>query len=201
MSIPIPPSKPKASLAVVTSSANDAWDNANPGTPLPDLYVLAVRGYYRDSMGKQGANDHGIFDDAFFIVSPNGFTAWNGNTDSTRTGWNAGAGKFMARLRTGVWTYRRLKHKMSSPNGYMAFGQGSNVVTVDRVDKDGNVKQIETGCFGINLHRAGINTTSSEGCLTVPQEQWVSFRSTLDEALEKAGKISFPLILIDGPIV
>jgi hypothetical protein len=107
----------------------------------------------------------------------------------------------MARLKPGVWTFRRLKHRMASPDGYMAFGQGPNVVTVERIDRDGKIRQTETGQFGINIHRASRASTSSEGCLTLPLEQWIAFRDTLDDALAKTGAKTFPLILIDGPIV
>lgn len=195
----MPPSKPRASLGVVISAATKGWVNHRPG-PLPEFFVLVVRAYYRDSMGKARANDYGIFDDALFIISPFGFSAWNGNSDPSRIGWNGKAGKFMARLKPGVWTYRSLKHKMSSPDGYMAFGQGPEPVTVERIKGDGSVAQTETGCFGINLHRAGMTSTSSEGCMTVPREQWADFRNTLDLALSRTGAKSFPLILVEGPI-
>ena len=200
MSIPTPPTKPRASLGVVMAAAEKAWTAKHAGTPLPGLFVLVVRGYYRDSMGAPRTHDVGIFDDAFFIVTPFGVTPWNGNSDPSRTGWNANAGKYMARLQTGVWTYRRLKHHASRPDGYMAFGQGDDPVTVERLRSDAAIAQTETGCFGINLHRAGINGTSSEGCMTVPQDQWIQFRNTLDTALEKTGSKTFQLILIDGPI-
>lgn len=196
MSIPIPPSKPHASLSVVMAAA----EKANGGKPLPAVFVLAVRGYYRDTMGVPRSNDYGIFDDAFFIVSPFGFSAWNGNSDPSRIGWNGNAGKFMARLKPGVYTYQRLKHHASRPDGYMAFGQGERPVTVERLRQDGTIAQTETGYFGINLHRAGINGTSSEGCCTVPREQWEDFRDTLSDAMRKSAVSSFSLILVDGPI-
>jgi lysozyme len=197
----LPSSKPQASLGVVIATANHAWDNIHPGTKLPDFFVLVVRGYYRDSMGVPRSNDYGIYDDALFIVSPFGFSPWNGNSDPSRIGWNAGAEKYMARLKPGIYHFRSLKHKMSSPSGYMAFGQGGRPVTVERLRPDGGIAQTETGCFGINLHRGGVNGTSSEGCLTVPTEQWPAFRATLDTALERMQVATFPLILIDGPIV
>lgn len=196
----MPPSKPQASIGVVIAAASKAWEAARPGVALPDLFVLAVRGYYRDSMGVPRSNDYGIFDDAFFIVTPFGFSPWNGNSDPTRTGWNHHAGKFMARLKPGVWTFRQLKHRMARPDGYMAFGQGPESVTVERIKADGTVALTEIGQFGINLHRAGIHGTSSEGCLTVPVEQWPRFRNTLDDALARTGTKTFPLILIHGPI-
>lgn len=199
--IPIPNSKPRASFGVVMAAAQKAWQAARPGKKMPDLFVLVVRAYYRDSMGVPRSNDYGIFDDAFFIVSPSGFSPWNGNSDPSRIGWNANAGKYMARLKTGkIYDFQRLKHHASRPDGYMAFGQGEHEVTVERLRKDGTIAQTETGCFGINLHRAGMNGTSSEGCLTVPREQWDDFRNTLDAALAKAGAKTFSLIPIEGPI-
>ena len=80
------------------------------------------------------------------------------------------------------------------------FGQGDSPVTVERMSADGEIHDEETGCFGINLHRGGVNGTSSEGCLTVTQEQWKVFHYYLTLALDKAGMKSFPLILIEGPI-
>lgn len=195
MSAIVPPSKPKASRALVTATALAAY-----GKALPSVYVLAARGYYRDSMGKVGYNDVSIYDDAFFIVSPCGFSAYNGNVDPSRFGWNEGAQKFMARLKAGCWEFRRLKHHPSRPTGYMAFGQGNSPVTVQRMKADGTVHNEETGCFGINNHRGGINGTSSEGCVTVPREQWPSYYGQLAAALELAGQKTFPLILVDGPI-
>lgn len=200
MSAPIPSSKPKASLQTVIDAAKRQWKESKPLLPFPEMFVLAVRGYYRDSMGKPGANDVGQYDDAFFVVSPLGFTAWNGNTDPSRYGWNPNADKFMARLKVGCWKFVRLKHHASRPDGYMAFGQGSNPVTVQRIRQDGTVAMEETGCFGINLHRGGTNGTSSEGCSTVPREQWPAFDRKLADTLRSLGKTSFDLILMDGPI-
>lgn len=199
MSAHIPPSKPKASISVVMTAAQNAWEKQS-GKPMPDVFVLAVRGYYRDTMGKAGANDTGIYDDALFIVSPFGFSAWNGNVDPSRFGWNGNAAKYMARLKLGCWTFQKLKHHAIRPDGYQAFGQGERPVTVERIRQDGTIAQTEAGCFGINLHRGGINGTSSEGCLTVAREQWEDFRDTLNEALRKSALSSFALILIDGPI-
>lgn len=200
MTTAMPSAKPRASLGVVMKTAQEAWDIEHVALPLPDLFVLCVRGYYRDSMGVPRSNDYGIWDDAFFIVTPFGYSPWNGNSDPSRVGFNAGAGKFMARLKPGVWTFRPLKHHASRPDGYMAFGQGDAPVTVERIKTDGTLDQTETGCFGINLHRGGINGTSSEGCLTVPVEQWAKFRNVLDDALSRTSKKDFPLILINGPI-
>jgi len=196
MSIPIPNSRPQASLTQVMEIARRAWKGAKGDAPLPETFVLAVRGYYASTFAPAG-NNVGIYDDAFFIVSPLGFTAWNGNTDPSRYGWNANAGKYMARLALGVYKFVRLKHHASRPDGYMAFGQYGNPVTVERIKPDGSIALTETGCYGINLHRGGVNGTSSEGCNTLPAEQWNAFDRTLTSAID--GK-SFPFILVAGPI-
>jgi len=191
-------SKPKASRQRVEVAALKAWKDAGrKAEDFPNTYVFANRAYYRDTMGKVGVNDTGIYDDAIFIVTPDHFSSWNANTDPSRYGWNAGAGKYMARLKTGIWSFRRLKHKMNSPRGYMAFGQGSVPVTVERIKQDGTVAVREGGEFGINLHRGGINGTSSEGCQTIPPDQWPEFDKTLSSII---GGQRFPYILSDEPI-
>jgi hypothetical protein len=190
--------KPQATRQKVEAAARKAWQEAgHKPEDFPATYVAAFRAYFEDSMGKPGVNDVGIYDDAVFIVAPNYFSSWNANTDPSRYGWNPGAGKFMARLKPGCYRFRRLKHKMNSPSGYMAFGQGSDVVTVERIKSDGSIAMTETGCYGINLHRGGNNGTSSEGCQTIPPAQWPDFDRRLSAL---TGKDLFSYILINGPI-
>lgn len=194
----IPQSRPQASLTQIHAHALAAWEkNGKLPENFPTTYVVAFRSYYRDSMGKKGLNDIGIYDDAIFIVTPRHFSSWHANTDPSRYGWNAGAGKFMARLKEGVYSFRRLKHKINSPTGYMAYGQGARPVTVERIKQDCTIATTETGQFGINLHRGGNNGTSSEGCQTIPPEQWTHFDNTLAPLV--AGT-RFPYILIEGSI-
>jgi lysozyme len=103
----------------------------------------------------------------------------------------------MARLKVGVWSFRRLKHKINSPKGYMAFGQGSSPVTVERIKQDGTIAITESGQYGINLHRGGNSGTSSEGCQTIPPAQWPEFDKTLAEII---GGLRIPYILTDEPV-
>lgn len=193
----IPPNKPRATRAMVYAAALSAWKWHQGAQPMPSTFVLAARGYYRDTMGMPGTNDVGIYDDAIFIVTPGPFIAFNANLDPSRYGWNPGAGKYMARLAPGVWSFRRLKHHPARPDGYMAFGQGDSAVTVHRIRENGTIATTENGCFGINLHRGGVNGTSSEGCLTIPRDQWDFFDATLAGIV---GKNPFTLILTDEPI-
>ena len=178
-----PKSKPKAPRQKVEVAALKEWKaSGRKAEDFPSVYVAAFRNYYRESFDP-GGSGVGYYDDAIFIVTPDHFSAWNANTDPSRYGWNAGAGKFMARLKPGIWSFRRLKHKMNSPRGYMAFGQGSAPVTVERIKQDGSVAVTETGVFGINLHRGGNIGTSSEGCQTIPPSQWIDFDKTLAEII------------------
>src|SRR5688572_28449394 len=75
------------------------------------VIVLAVRGYYRDTIGKPEVNDFGVWDDAAFVVTPMSVTSWNWNTDPAREGYNKGVGKYFAQLTCGVWPFREGPHK------------------------------------------------------------------------------------------
>lgn len=193
--IPIPKSKPQATRQLVLAKAALAWAQEYSIKPPPAIFVLAVRGYYANSLGGPG-NDLGMYDDAFFIVDAKSMSAWNGNTDPSRYGLRPEGGRHMARLKTGCWWFRPLTHRRK----YQAFGQGSSPVTVERIKSDGSIAITESGQFGINLHRGGINGTSSEGCCTLPPDQWEDFRSELNRVLSLAGLNKFSFLLIDGPI-
>lgn len=132
--------------------------------PGKTVALLGIRGYYRDSMGKPGANDRGIYDDAMFLVTPTQVVAFNANTDPSIFR------KRIATLKPGVWTYETGFHGISRGNPYPALRQSGDV-TVTRDDLNGEF----TGQFAINIHRGGLKTTSSEGCQTIPPYQWREF--------------------------
>jgi lysozyme len=165
----LPPNKPKLDAASVRQIIDKKLGLA---TARNTVVVLAIRGYYENSMGAKGANDRGIYDDALFIQDLKGnVTNWNGNTDPSIFR------KRIATLVPGVWKFETGLHGISRPNPYPAFRQGERfTVYRDEVGQD-------AGFFGINLHRGGYGTTSSEGCQTVPPAQWDAFRDTLYAAL------------------
>jgi lysozyme len=135
------------------------------------MVIVGVRGYYADTLGVPGVNDRGMYDDALFLIAPDAFMAFNANTDPSRVrkGSGTGAGKGMASLKPGAWpVYRFDLHS----GKYLALCQRAGRVTVIR---DGTPPYPETGMFGINIHKGGINTTSSEGCQTIPPAQWPAF--------------------------
>lgn len=164
------------------------------------LVIVGIRGYYRDTMGAPMVNDRGIYDDALFILSRQATVAFNGNTDPSR--YRAGQGtsesrKGMASLMPGAW----FVHRFDLHNGkYLALCQRAGEVTVMR---DGNPPYRDTGDFGINIHRGGINTTSSLGCQTLHPSQWDSFITlAVDQAKRYHGaewkKRIVPYVLLDA---
>jgi lysozyme len=147
--------------------------------------IVGIRGYYRDSMGALGTNDRGLYDDALIVVSPAGFLAFNGNVDPSVYR------PAIAVLQPGVWRYKIGIHGLSKPvaQRYKALVQAAPV-TVLR-DKGG----VDTGMFGINIHRGGVNGTSSLGCQTIPPAQWPAFIALVESELKRAGQATVPYLL------
>jgi lysozyme len=126
------------------------------------------------------------------------FAAFNANTDPSRyrKGQGKGAGKGMASLKLGVYRAHNLgKHK----GQYEALIQTGGPVTVIR---DGNPPYEDSGYFGINIHKGGFNTTSSEGCQTIHPTQWPSFIAGVTDQVKRLyGKpwrtVKIPYVLVE----
>ena len=165
----IPTAKPRMSREnLVQRLAAHAIDPAQH-----PLLIVGIRGYYLDTMGKPGVNDRGMYDDAIFLVSPDVFAAYNGNTDPSRykPGHGTAAAKGMAKLKAGVWlAYQFDTHGGSIP--HFAICQRRGKVTVIR---DGTPPYEDEGNHGINIHRGSYHGTSSLGCQTLHPDQWPSF--------------------------
>lgn len=184
----IPNSTPKASREDITRIAERAFGRE----PLPAVYLVGVRGYYRQTMGDPKRNDRGIYDDAMFVVGPETFAAFNANTDPSvhRKG--------IASLVPGVHLYRPGRHGISRPaTSYPAFRPATPNEELP-VTRDGILSPWPG--VAINIHRGGRNTTSSAGCQTIPPSQWDAFHELLTNELRKAGMKRFPYILVDVPV-
>ena len=164
------------------------------------MFVVGVRGYYLNSMGRRSANDRGIYDDAIFVISPDTFTSFNGNTDPSR--YKKGVAVLEAPQKI---TYRPGYHGYNSKWGHQAFRQASDVV-VKRDGGVGNGKSLggdrftDKGHnrFWINLHRGGHGTTSSLGCQTLPPSQWAAFHSLVKLQLNRFGQKTFNYYLVEN---
>lgn len=182
-----PSGRPKARFDLVLSFAQKAM-----GAALPGVFVVGVRGYYRDTMGKTGANDRNLYDDAIFVVAGDLFASFNANTDPSK--YSQG----IATLVPGVHWYRPGNHGISRPGGgYPAFRPATPDEALP-VMRDG--KAGKSDGIAINIHRGGYKTTSSAGCQTIHPDQWDGFHALITKALAKAGVKKFPYILIEGPI-
>jgi lysozyme len=152
------------------------------------VILVGIRGYYRDSMGEAGKNDRGIYDDAMFIIAPDFFGSWNANTDPSCSDRQK---PDVAVLSPGVHLYKKGKHKIASPLGYAAFRPATpnEELPVTRSGKPS---------FGtaINIHKGGVNGTSSLGCQTIPPAQWESFRSTAYMLMDRYNQDKIPYVLI-----
>jgi hypothetical protein len=191
----LPATKPRVTREQLMAAIRQRHPGFTPG----ELLVVGVRGYYRDTLGAVGKNDRAMYDDALFVVTDDAFVAFNGNTDPSgyRKGAGKGAGKGMASLNPGVWPVYRLDLHQGK---YLALCQRAGPVTVTR---DGSPPYPDTGMFGINIHKGGINSTSSEGCQTVPAAQWPAFIALVtDQAKRLFGAAwkqqAITYVLLDG---
>lgn len=140
------------------------------------LAIIGIRGYYENTMGEAGKNDRGIYDDAIILISTNVYATFNGNTDPSIFR------KDIASLKEGTY----YAHNFGMHKGkYLALVQRSGEVVITR---DGQVGE-QKGYFGINIHKGGLNGTSSEGCQTIHPYQWESFITIAkSEAMRLFGK-------------
>jgi lysozyme len=141
--------------------------------------LVGVRGYY-SKMGKTPHNERNLYDDALILIAGGGdtYATFNANVDPSAYGKNPKINKPYAVLKPGVWTYKLGKHGIRRGNPYKALVQGTPV-TVLRDDEE------ETGWFGINIHRGGLKTTSSEGCQTLPPQQWDAFIALVESEMKR----------------
>jgi lysozyme len=191
----IPKNKPLATQAAVEALAVRQFYAAG-NSAMPEVFLVGVRGYYRDTMGKPGTNDRGIYDDAIFVFGPDTFAAFNANTDPSR--FLSG----VASLLPGVHWYRPGNHGISKPGGgYPAFRPATKGEALPvRRDGETDVPSKRPG-IAINIHRGGNTTTSSAGCQTIPPAQWDAFHALVMSLLKRTGLKQFPYILLDGPII
>ena len=180
----LPPNKPHI-------TREDALKKLFPYTDKVNTYkviLLGIRGYFKDTMGKPGVNDRGIYDDALCMITPDNFYTFNFNTDPSR------AIPGVATLVPGLYFYKIGMHGVSGDHPYEALRQWSRV-TVTRDGQDGEFTDTSGAPFYTDIHRGGFGTTSSLGCQTVPPAQWEEFHPLVKELLAKYGQEVVPYVL------
>lgn len=153
------------------------------------VYLVGIRGYYKNSMGEAGENDIGIYDDAIFLVTPNDMFAYNANTDPSKYR------KGIAMLLPGLHYFKKGKHGISKPGGgYPAIRPATpgESLPVSRYGQTGSFNGI-----AINIHKGSLNYTSSAGCQTIYPDQWNDFITKAYKAMDIEGQKIIPYILIE----
>lgn len=168
-----------------------AWDLVTPT-------IFGCEAYYQN-MGRPGVNDIGIYDDALVLLWKTGFLAVNANLDPTtrKPGHGQAEAKGRATIHYGYFknAYAVGKHKTIYP----ALRQVGELVIRRDADKtvprekvitvDGESFYLETGDWqACNIHPGGVNSTSSEGCQTIPRgPQWEMWIAACVNALKLSG--------------
>jgi lysozyme len=173
-----PATRPKQDRATTAQIIEKA--GISPGR----VALLAIRGYYRDTMGKEGVNDRGIYDDAIFIISPAVYKTFNANTDPQKYG------RRLAMLKPGHYAFYRGKHKGSAKYGYNALRAYPEGVELP-CTRDG----VDSTCSYINIHKGGYRDTFSAGCITLPPSQWSEFIRTVYAEMDRLNQPVINLIL------
>lgn len=202
---------PQANVSVVHGIL-ESRSHLFPGGPDAwPIVLLGWRGYYLDTMGQPGRNDRGIYDDAMFMLSSSHFSAYNANTDPSVTRPKVAtleAEQFVA--------YQKAMHRAGTPGGHMALRQASPVIVrrddyvkpAGYEDSDWGVslgngrwtdRNWSGGIFAINIHKGGVNTTSSLGCQTIRPDLWPSFYSNFSRLLTETNTKRIGYVLINDP--
>lgn len=180
----VPPSRPQQQRLLTEARLRAA------GLSLENypVAILGVRGYYLDTMGKPGANDRKMYDDAVFLLSPRTHLAFNANCDP------GAFRKGIANLTPGIWYYKIGIHGWSKPASrrYKAFVQAAPVT----VHRDDWAKPV-TGFFGINIHRGSRLSVSSLGCQTIWPGQWSQLIEEAETELRFYRQSIIPYVLIE----
>lgn len=158
----LPPSKPKQDRATTHALLIEHGDAP---LKLDKAYILVIRGYYWDSMGKPNQNDVNIYDDAIFVISPDTFAAFNANADPSYRG------RKLAMLSPQTIDYYKGRHRNKYP-ALRPYPEGIKL----RCTRDG----VASMCSHTNIHKGGDVNTHSEGCITIPASkasgyQWDAF--------------------------
>lgn len=152
-------------------------------TDIDKTYLLGVRGYYKDSMGKKGQNDQAMYDDALFVISPDTFKSYNFNTDPQK------AGLKKAKLDAGTYDFYKGLHKKKY-NALRPYPEGVSLPCT----RDG----VKSMCGATNIHKGGFNDTFSEGCQTIYPSQYDEAMKLIYTEMTKHDQKTIKYVLIEN---
>jgi hypothetical protein len=173
----VPSSRPQSGLLDILTRIQDA-------NCMSQVCLVGIRGYYNP-----GNNQRDIYDDCIALHTPDHLITFNANCDP-------GVHKpGVATLQDGTWLYKIGIHGLSKPANrqYEALVQSAPVV----VYRDGK-SDMDRGFFGINIHRGGYNSVSSEGCQTIYPSQWEDFIRVVKNSMKDFSQKEIPYILGDA---
>jgi lysozyme len=154
------------------------------------VFVVAIRGYYKKTMGAPDSNDRGIYDDAMVLVGPGYIRAFNANTDPSR--YISGIGN----VAPGLHYYKKGKHGISKPGkGYAAFRPATPDESLPGY-RDGQ-KEL-TRIYNPNIHAGGAHSTNSAGCQTIHESQWLEFQQAAYRLMDITGQQVLPYLLVEN---
>jgi hypothetical protein len=142
-------------------------------------------------MGNPNTNDINLYDDAMILYSNDIYETFNANTDPSFIVKN---GRELAVLKTGKYKFYCGKHK-NKYNALRAYPEGV-VLPCTRNGKDST-------CRFINIHKGGMTPSSagvtwSEGCPSIPNNQWRDFIETVYRIMRYKGLKTVDFLLIDN---
>jgi hypothetical protein len=177
MSKLVPDSRPQRSRELIEGIV------ANHLVTLNKAVLVTIRGYYRDTMGKKGVNDHAMYDDAAFLISPDFFKSYNFNTDPQKAGQKKAKLKAPAKIE-----YYKGRHK-GKYNALRPYPEGVQLPCT----RDG----VESLCSHTNIHKGGFRDTHSEGCQTVYPTQYDGFIKDVYSQMDKYKQKTIMNILVE----
>lgn len=179
----LPPSRPKIKEADLYKLINFNFHEK--------VFLVGIRGYYEKTMGDPTKNDRGIYDDAMIIAAPNYYRTFNGNTDPSKHQHGIGC------IIPGTYYYKKGKHGISRPAPYVPYDAFRPATPDESLPGKRDGSDAIVKIIAPNIHRGGVNTTSSHACQTIPPSQWDEFQKKAYELMDEYDQKLIPYVLIE----
>jgi hypothetical protein len=164
-----------------------------------EVFMVAVRGYYKNTGIEADSEIPQIYQDALFVYSPSALVAFHANTDPRVKRRKTPTDLQVPVLQAGLWLGYRFENYKGKKEKYPALIQKEGTVTVIR-DGSTETEELEAG---MDILKGAVGTTSPNGCQAIQPAQWDSFYSLVrDQAMYHNGsewrKMGVPYLLLDA---